>query len=100
MGLTRAQSRGIAAWELAPAAIVAVVMGAVLGVVLTLVVLAGVDLRAFTGGIAQPPVSVDPLLLAAITGGFVLVVTGAAVTAAAAIRRINIAATLRTSEEG
>lgn len=100
MGLTRAQSRGIAAWELAPAAIVAVVMGAALGVVLTLVVRAGVDLRTFTGGIVQPPVTVDPLLLTAITGGFVLVVTGAAVIAAAAIRRINVAATLRTSEEG
>jgi len=100
MGSDSRQSRGIVGWEIGPSAIVAVVVGAALGIGLTFVVLAGLDLRIFTSGVTQPAASIDPLLLLAITGGFVLIVFVAAAAAMAALRRINLARTLRTSEEG
>ena len=100
LGLSRRQSRGIVAWEVGPSAIIAIIAGAILGLLLPLVVLAGVDLRSFTGGTTQPRETFDPLLLLALVGSFFVVVTGAALLAIAAARRVNIARTLRTSGEG
>lgn len=100
IGLSPRQSRGIVAWETGPSAIVAVVVGVGLGVALTLVVLAGVDLRTFTSGVAQPGASVNPLILAAIIGGFIVIVVAAAGVAMSALRRMNLARTIRTFEEG
>jgi putative ABC transport system permease protein len=100
LGLTPAQARGVTSWEIGPTAIVAIVTGCVLGAVLPLVVLAGVDLRSFTGGSTQPAVTVDPALLAIIIGGFAVLVVIATIVAMVAARRVSMARTLRTSEEG
>lgn len=100
LGLTPAQARGILSWEIGPTAIVAIVTGSVLGATLPLVVLAGVDLRSFTGGSIQPAVSIDPVLLAIVIGGFSVLVLVATAIAMAAARRVSMARTLRTSEEG
>ncbi|MHC5797614.1 FtsX-like permease family protein [Lacisediminihabitans sp. FW035] len=100
LGLSRRQSRGIVAWEVGPSAVIAIIAGAILGLVLPLVVLAGVDVRSFTGGTTQPRESFDPLVLATLVGGFFVVVAGAALLAITAARRVDIARTLRTSGEG
>ncbi|MEO6942955.1 MAG: FtsX-like permease family protein [Terrimesophilobacter sp.] len=100
LGLTRTQAQGITGWEIGPTAIVAIVVGLALGAILPLIVLAGVDLRPFTGGILQPAITVDPALMALIIGGFTLLVVIATVIAISAARRVSLAKTLRTSEEG
>jgi putative ABC transport system permease protein len=82
LGLDRRQSRRTVAWELAPLSVVGLVVGLVLGAALSAVVLTTVDLRPFTAGIAQPPPVVDPVLTAAVVGGFVLMLVGAGVVAA------------------
>lgn len=100
LGLTRSQSRGITGWEIGPTAIVAIVTGCILGAALPLIVLAGVDLRPFTGGVMQPVITLDPVLLGIVVGGFALLVVVATAIAMAAARRVSLARTLRTSEEG
>ena len=100
LGLSRRQARGIVAWEVAPSTIVALVAGALLGLALPFFTLVGVDLRPFTGGLIQPGVSIVPLPLALLVGGFVLIVVVAATVAMTVGRRANIASTLRTSGEG
>lgn len=100
LGLSPGQARGITAWETVPAAAVAVVAGCALGAALPFLVLAGVDLRLFTGGSQQPPVTVDPLLLAVVIGGFIALVTVTTLAAITIARRVSVVRTLRTSEEG
>lgn len=100
LGLSPGQGRGITAWETVPAAIVAIIAGCALGAALPYLVLAGVDLRLFTGGSQQPPISVDPLLLAVVIGGFIALVTLSTLLAIAVARRVSVTRTLRTSEEG
>ena len=100
LGLSRRQSRAIVAWEVGPSVVIAIIAGALLGLVLPLVVLAGVDVRSFTGGTTQPRETLDPLVLLALVGGFFVVVAGAALLAIAAARHVDIARTLRTAGEG
>ena len=100
LGLTPGQARGVTSWEIGPTAIVAIVAGCLLGAGLPLVVLAGVDLRSFTGGSIQPVITADPALLAAVVGGFAVLVVIATTLAMAAAHRVSLARTLRTSEEG
>jgi putative ABC transport system permease protein len=76
------------------------VTGCALGAALPLIVLAGVDLRPFTGGVLQPTIVLDPVLLGAILGGFALLVVVATTIAMAAARRVSLAKSLRTAEEG
>src|SRR5690554_4928657 len=99
LGLSRRSGTAIVAWELAPLTVVALLAGTALGLVLPGVVVAGVDLTLFTGGAAQPPVVIDPLLTALVTGGFLLLVFGATTTAVLSARRTDPATALRTIEE-
>jgi putative ABC transport system permease protein len=100
LGLTSRQARGITSWEIGPTAGVAVIAGLVLGAVLPYIVLAGVDLRPFTGGVIQPVVLIVPWLIGLIIGSFALLVVLATVIALVAARRVSLAKTLRTSAEG
>ncbi len=100
LGLTPRQAGGITGWEIGPTAAVAIIAGLALGAVLPLIVLADVDLRPFTGGVVQPVVQIIPWLMGLIIGGFSLIVVIAATIAMAAARRVSLARTLRTSEEG
>lgn len=80
VGLSRRQGAAIVRWEIAPLSIAGLAGGVVLGGALSLVVLAIVDLRPFTGGFEQPTIAVN----AWITGGTialfaaVFLLTGAA----------------------
>lgn len=95
LGLSPRQGRGLVGWEIGPWAVVALVVGAVLGVAVPSLVLAAVDVTALTGGIAQPDPQYDPLLLGAAAAGFVAVVLAAVGVAAALSRRGEVAAQLR-----
>ncbi|WP_129789335.1 FtsX-like permease family protein [Promicromonospora panici] len=95
LGLSSRQGRGLVGWEIGPWAVVALVVGAVLGVAVPSLVLAAVDVTALTGGITQPDPQYDPLLLGAGAAGFVAVVLAAVGIAAALSRRGEVAAQLR-----
>ncbi|MFI5084422.1 MAG: FtsX-like permease family protein [Actinomycetales bacterium] len=95
LGFPRSADKSLLAWELVPIATAAVLAGAVLGLVLPWLVRSAVDLRAFTGGSAQPPVTLDARLLGALVGGFVLVVTLAIAAAIKGGRRQQLAAVLK-----
>lgn len=74
LGGTRRLELGVLAWEIMPTAIVALLTGTALGVTLPLVVLAGVDLRQFTGGATQPDILIDPAVPAVVAAGFLAIV--------------------------
>lgn len=99
LGASARHSSALAAWELVPVAVTGIVAGVALGLGLPYIVTAAVDLRPFTGGAAQPAVSIDPVLVACIIGAFVIVVAAAVVAAVALGRRVSAATTLRMGEQ-
>ncbi|SFS13267.1 putative ABC transport system permease protein [Microbacterium sp. cf046] len=90
----------LALWEVGPPAIAAVIAGTVFGALVPLVVLAGVDLRSFTGSTIQPGYRVDAATLALTLGGFVLLAVLLTAIALLVSRRVRAASALRTVEEG
>jgi putative ABC transport system permease protein len=100
LGLSRRGERALVAWEIGPVAAVAVVAGAALGVLLPMLVLQGVDLRAFTTGDRQPAITYDPWLIVSVLAGSVLVTVLAAAAASRVDGRVNIARAMRKEEEG
>jgi putative ABC transport system permease protein len=99
LGLTARQARGLAAWEIAPIALTAIVAGTLLGLAMPWIILGGVDLTPFTGGSSQPAVAIDPLIIGALVLGFITVVVLAVLVAVAIGRRVSAAVTLRMGEE-
>lgn len=100
LGASARIGRSLATWEVAPAALAALVAGTLFGAVVPLVVLAGVDLRSFTGSTAAPAYAVDPLILGVTLGAFAALVASATVIALAVSRRARASRFLRTVEEG
>lgn len=90
----------LALWEVGPPAIAAVIAGTVFGALVPLVVLAGVDLRSFTGSSIQPAYAVDAATLALTLGGFLLLAALLTTVALLVSRRVRAATALRTVEEG
>jgi putative ABC transport system permease protein len=80
VGLSRRQGTAIVRWEIAPLSIAGLVGGTILGAALSLVVLAIVDLRPFTGGFDQPAIAVNPWITVGSIALFaaVFLLTGAA----------------------
>ncbi len=99
LGLSTRQAGGLAAWELAPTAIVAVGVGTLLGLGLPWIVLGAVDLRPFTGGGEQPAIEVPALVVLGVVGAFAAIVAVATAAATFAGRRVSAAATLRMGDE-
>lgn len=100
LGASRRVGRGLIGWELGPIAVTALVVGSLLGIGLPLVVLAGVDLRGFTGGTLQPAYAVDPLVLVLSLAGFLLATAALTAVSLLVTRRARAATVLRTVEEG
>lgn len=100
LGASRKTGRGLITWELGPMAVTALVVGSLLGAGLPLVVLAGVDLRGFTGGTAPPAYAVDPLVLVTALAGFLLATAALTAVSLLVTRRTRAATVLRTVEEG
>jgi putative ABC transport system permease protein len=99
LGLSVRQRRALVVWEQAPAAVVALVIGAGLGLGLAILVRATVDLAPFTGGRAQPSLFVGAGLLAALLGGFVVLVALATWIGLVATRRVTAATAVKLDEE-
>lgn len=99
LGLDRRPAAGLVVWELAPVTAVALIVGTALGLTLPLLVLAGVDLTRFTGGTVQPELVINPMLTAAVTGGFLVLVAAATAITVLTSRRVDPATTLRATEE-
>lgn len=99
LGLAPSQTRALTAWELAPLLVVSTVVGALLGLAVPWVLLRGLDLTGLTGGVSQPDLVVDPLLVAAVLGGVVLTVLLAVTASAWLAGRTNLAQALRVGEE-
>lgn len=99
LGLSSRQGGGLVGWEIGPWAVIALAVGAVLGVVVPSLVLAAVDVTALTGGTTQPGPEYDPLLLGAAAAGFVVAVLAAVGVAAGLSRRGKVAAQLRMGSD-
>lgn len=99
LGLSGRQAQGIAAWEMAPLALSAVVFGTALGLGIPWLVFSAIDLRPLTGAATQPAVTIDWSLVGVAAGSFVLIVVIAVAVATAASRRLRLGAVLRVGEE-
>jgi putative ABC transport system permease protein len=99
LGLDAAQARGVAAWEIAPVAVVGVVAGCAAGLALPLLVVPALDLRPFTGGPVLPRLSIDLVSLGLIALGFLLVVALTTAIVIVTTRRLRVAAALRNPVE-
>ncbi|MEI5584275.1 MULTISPECIES: ABC transporter permease [unclassified Agromyces] len=100
LGLGRRGERAIVAWEIGPVTAVAVVAGVLLGATVPIVVLQGVDLRAFTGGVQAPAVAYDWALIGTVVAASVIVSAVAAAVAAHIGGRVSAARAMRKEEEG
>jgi putative ABC transport system permease protein len=99
LGVDRGQLARLLAWELAPVAVMAVVVGTLLGLVVPFLVTGVLDLRVFVGGHDQPGPAFDALWLAASVAVFVGVVVLAGAVAGALGRRFAPAGALKMGEE-
>lgn len=98
-GMRPGQARGVVAWEVGPAAVTALVVGALLGVGIAWLLVRAVDLTGLTGGTSAPSLHLDPLLLGATMLAVVATVTLAITVSAWAAGRTNLAQALRIGEE-
>jgi putative ABC transport system permease protein len=98
LGMTPRHIRSLVAWEFAPVAVSAVVVGAGLGLGLPYLVTAVLDLRGFVGGNAPPQPVLDPLWVVGAIVAFVGAVVGAVLVATAAGRRLAPAGVLKMGE--
>lgn len=100
LGAPPRSATALALWEVGPPAIAAIIAGTLFGALVPVVVLAGVDLRSFTGSTVQPGYHVDAVTLAITLGGFVLLAALFTAIALWVSRRARAASALRTVEEG
>jgi putative ABC transport system permease protein len=99
LGLPPRSEFRLVLWEVAPGVAVGVLAGVGLGFGLAGLLLACVDLRPFTGGGAQPHLTVDPLAVAAAVAVVVVVAAAAVVVSAWAAARRSATVVLRAGED-
>lgn len=99
LGLAPGEGRRMTGIELAPLAVMSLVAGIAVGLVVPYLVFGTSDLRPLTGGELPPPVSPDPVALAAVIGALILLVVAAVLLAAWFAGRASIARELRTVDE-
>lgn len=80
----------LVAWETAPVVVTAMVAGTVVGLVLPYLVVAGIDLRPFTGAQTQPPVVLEALLLAGVLAALAVVLALCVWLATVVARRLSL----------
>lgn len=98
VGAPRGTAWRLVAWEVVPLVTVALLTGGLVGALLPWVALATADLRPFTGGAEQPPVTADPIVFAALAAAGALTVALASALAAIRARRTRAALVLREGE--
>jgi putative ABC transport system permease protein len=99
LGLSNGQVRGLVAWEVVPMTLIAIVVGAAVGIALPLALLPAIDLTPFTGGRNQPPIYTDGGTVAALAAGLFAVVVGAVLVVTSINRRRRLGAALRIGED-
>ncbi|MBB1483868.1 FtsX-like permease family protein [Tessaracoccus sp. MC1865] len=99
LGMGRRELRALTAWEIAPSALLGLLLGVGVGIALAALLLATLDFRSLTGGSQPPPLHLDPALLGGV--GALLTLTVAVTIAATAwlVGRTNLAQELRIGEE-
>lgn len=100
LGAPARAGRGLIVWELGPPLVAAVVVGLGVGLALPALLLATVDLSAFTGSGENPAYHLDPGLLALAVGGFLLLAAALTTLALLLSRRARLAVLLRAGQEG
>jgi putative ABC transport system permease protein len=99
LGFSRRQNAALTAWEIGPIVAAGLVGGLAAGFLLPFIVLVPLDLAAFTGGSAHPPISIDGLTITIALVGFIAVCALVTVAALAISTRRNAASILRTGED-
>lgn len=99
LGLSSRQVRGLVAWEIVPMTMIAIAVGAALGLALPYVVLPAIDLTPFTGALDQPPIYADASTIGALAGGIAAVVIAAVLAVTSINRRRRLGAVLRVGED-
>lgn len=99
LGFDRRQSAAMVAWEIVPLAITAIVAGVLTGIGLSWLVVSAVDLRAVTGALARPELTLSAGTVGLVVALFVLGTLAALAFAIGAARRSDPARTLRAAEE-
>jgi len=97
LGFNGRQTTGLVMWEAGPILVAGLVGGLIAGLVLPLIVLAPLDLSAFTGG-AQPGIHVDAASVGVVVAAFGIVVAAVLALAVWIASRRNPATVLRVGE--
>lgn len=99
LGASSRQTRGIVAWELGPVLVVSLLVGALLGIGIGRLLVAGLDLSSLTGGTMAPRMFLDPWWLAGVLAAVVSAVALAILLSAHLAGRTNLAQALRIGEQ-
>ena len=99
LGLSERQSIGLAAFELTPPVVVALVSGIGLGVLIARLIEPGINLTAFTGPGVPTPIVIDWLAIGLLSLGLIVLVALAVWSVGAVARRANLGSALRLGDE-
>lgn len=99
MGASRRDISALTAWEVVPVLTVAGVVGAALGMVVPWLLVRAVDLRSLTGSPLQPPVAIDPVMLAGVAALVLSIVAFAVIVVASMAARADLSQHVRLGEE-
>jgi putative ABC transport system permease protein len=99
LGFSRRQNAGLTVWEIAPTVCAGLIGGLAVGFALPFVVVQPLNLAAFTGGDAHPTIAVDGGIIAVAIAGFILVCAISTVVALIVSNRRSAASILRTGED-
>jgi putative ABC transport system permease protein len=99
VGFRRSRELALIVWEVAPAVVIALPIGAVVGLALPWVIVPALDLTGFIGGTVQPIVRLGGLMPLYVVLGFLVVTVVAVLAAALVARRVTTAGTLRSIDE-
>ncbi|MCU1416019.1 MAG: FtsX-like permease family protein, partial [Schumannella sp.] len=99
IGFRRSRELALIVWEVAPAVVVALPIGALIGLALPWVIVPAVDLTGFVGGTTAPIVRLGGLMPLFVVLAFLAVTVLAVLVAALVARRVTTAGTLRSIDE-
>lgn len=91
---------GLVAWEIAPALLLSLPFGTGVGIAMAELVIPQLDLRAFVGGAAQPPVILGGVWLLIAVAAFAFIAAVAILVAVLLASRLGMASAIRADERG
>jgi len=99
LGFSRRQNGALTAWEIGPTVCAGLIGGLAAGLALPFVVVAPLNLAAFTGGTAHPMIAVNGAFIALAVVGFLVVSGVSTVIAMIVSSRRSVASVLRIGED-